>query len=296
MSASSTILAVLAADAIRSPALYRAFELARRASAPLHLLCLASAAEVDAVLVQEESNEPEHAHQRFEAEFGIALGVLAHELAAEGLRLSTEVVCTGAQHQAVLASVAGCGAGLVVKDVHRESGLRRLLMTPLDQQLLRQMPGELMLVAAGSAASPRRVLAAVDVLEPDQDAECLNLRIVQRARELADAPEAELHLVSVFAAPRGCAADSISADALARHAETFGRFADACAVPAHCRHRLIGIPGQQLTDLAQQRGVDLLVLGNHYRNALQRMLLGSTAEAVLEHAACDLLMVRNPRH
>ena len=43
--------------------------------------------------------------------------------------------------------------------------------------------------------------------------------------------------------------------------------------------------------LAQERGVDLIVLGSHGRRGLAR-LLGSTANAVLHGADCDVLAVR----
>jgi universal stress protein E len=41
-------------------------------------------------------------------------------------------------------------------------------------------------------------------------------------------------------------------------------------------------------------GADLLVMGAVSRSAVQRLLLGSTAELVLDFVPCDLLIVKRP--
>ncbi len=48
---------------------------------------------------------------------------------------------------------------------------------------------------------------------------------------------------------------------------------------------------REIIDYAQANEVDLIVLGSHGRHGLQ-LLLGSTANAVLHHANCDVLTVR----
>lgn len=52
---------------------------------------------------------------------------------------------------------------------------------------------------------------------------------------------------------------------------------------------------KEILRLAQEQGVDLIVLGSHSRRGLAA-LLGSTANAVLHHAHCDVLAVRIARH
>ncbi len=43
--------------------------------------------------------------------------------------------------------------------------------------------------------------------------------------------------------------------------------------------------------LAEQHSVDLIVVGSHGRHGI-KLLLGSTANAILHHAKCDVLAVR----
>ncbi|MFZ5698573.1 MAG: universal stress protein [Pseudomonadota bacterium] len=52
---------------------------------------------------------------------------------------------------------------------------------------------------------------------------------------------------------------------------------------------------KEILRVAQEQGVDLIVLGSHSRRGLAA-LLGSTANAVLHHAHCDVLAVRIARH
>lgn len=52
---------------------------------------------------------------------------------------------------------------------------------------------------------------------------------------------------------------------------------------------------KEVLRIAGERGVDLIVIGSHTRRGLA-VLLGSTANAVLQHAPCDVLAVRIARH
>ena len=52
-----------------------------------------------------------------------------------------------------------------------------------------------------------------------------------------------------------------------------------------------GSTRQEILQLAKKQNVDLIVIGSHGRQGIQR-LLGSTANAVLHGAPCDVLAVR----
>ena len=53
----------------------------------------------------------------------------------------------------------------------------------------------------------------------------------------------------------------------------------------------LGSTAKEILRIVQEQGLDLIVLGSHGRHGVA-MLLGSTANAVLHHAECDLLAVR----
>jgi len=54
-----------------------------------------------------------------------------------------------------------------------------------------------------------------------------------------------------------------------------------------------GIPTQEIIAFANEQQADLIVLGSHGRHGLA-LLLGSTVNAVLHHALCDVMAVRLP--
>jgi nucleotide-binding universal stress UspA family protein len=55
-----------------------------------------------------------------------------------------------------------------------------------------------------------------------------------------------------------------------------------------------GDPAAEILRLAQKRQCDLIVMGTHGRTGLDRLLMGSVAEAVLRKAPCPVLTVKAP--
>jgi nucleotide-binding universal stress UspA family protein len=61
-------------------------------------------------------------------------------------------------------------------------------------------------------------------------------------------------------------------------------------------HRLItGDPASAMVKLAEEEGVDMIVLGTHGRTGLLRLLMGSVAEAVVRRAKCPVLTFKQPK-
>ena len=52
----------------------------------------------------------------------------------------------------------------------------------------------------------------------------------------------------------------------------------------------IGVTKHEILRVAQEQSIDLLLLGIHGRHGIE-LLLGSTANAVLHHATCDVLAI-----
>ena len=140
-------------------------------------------------------------------------------------------------------------------------------------------------------ADYRRVLLAVDLTE-----ECR--RVARRARALASAADAQLHIVHVIEplslayggdVPMDLSSvqDQIHEQACAHLAD----FAEGFDVPEDRRHLVFGRPESEIHRIAETRAMDLIVVGSHGRHGLA-LLLGSTANGVLHGASCDVLAVR----
>lgn len=55
-----------------------------------------------------------------------------------------------------------------------------------------------------------------------------------------------------------------------------------------------GDAASEIARVAKERGVDLIVISSHGRTGLGRILFGSTAESVVRHAPCPVLVVKPP--
>lgn len=53
-----------------------------------------------------------------------------------------------------------------------------------------------------------------------------------------------------------------------------------------------GEAASEIVRVAREREVDLIVIASHGRTGLGRILFGSTAEAVVRHASCPVLVVK----
>jgi universal stress protein A len=54
----------------------------------------------------------------------------------------------------------------------------------------------------------------------------------------------------------------------------------------------VGYPFEEIIQVANDPEIDLIIIGSHGRSGIKRLLLGSTAERVVEHAPCPVLVVK----
>ncbi len=56
---------------------------------------------------------------------------------------------------------------------------------------------------------------------------------------------------------------------------------------------LMGAPTKEIAQFAEEKAADMIVIGTHGRRGLARLLMGSTAEVLLRHAPCQVLVVKH---
>jgi universal stress protein A len=138
----------------------------------------------------------------------------------------------------------------------------------------------------------RHILLAVD-LSPDADA------IGQRAADLARRLGAELSLLHVVEqvpvdpandvmVPERVLLDNQLVESAREALDALARRLGMTDSP---RLVELGVTKNEIIRIAREQGTDLIVVGSHERHGLS-LLLGSTANAVLHHAPCDVLAVR----
>lgn len=57
-------------------------------------------------------------------------------------------------------------------------------------------------------------------------------------------------------------------------------------------HVCSGVPFQEICYFAERENVQLIVVGTHGRSGLAHLLIGSTAERVVQHATCPVLSLK----
>ncbi len=73
--------------------------------------------------------------------------------------------------------------------------------------------------------------------------------------------------------------------------ESLSRFVDKAGLAYAEQMIKVGGTQNEIIQVAEQKNVDLIILGSHGRHGIS-LLLGSTANGVLHHASCDVLAVR----
>ena len=137
----------------------------------------------------------------------------------------------------------------------------------------------------------RHILAAVD-LSPE------GACVLERAQDLATRYGAALSLIHVIEPlPVDAAGEallppmSIESELHENAERKLRELADQAGVAQSRRHVVMGYTKREIIGFAEENGVDLIVVGSHGRHGLA-LLLGSTANAVLHGAPCDVLAVR----
>ena len=287
-----SILLVAEGPRRHTPGLQRAFDLAHRTGAPVHVLLVAhdSVVEGAAALVSPEVFQL--ARRQFNADRQAWLDALVAAWRRDGLKATGEVLWSADAHETIVKLCLERAPTLVIKDTARQGRLQKLLLGSLDWKLVRYCPAPLMLVRNGSEALPKTVLAAVDISTGASHP--LNDRIAETALALGGRTGADVHVAHAFPHARTAyaAVDRLYDAVRDNDALAFKAFADRHDFPSRARHWAVGTPAKELIKMVKAHGVDLVVMGSAYRSPLDRMFLGSTAAAAVAELPCDLLLIK----
>lgn len=140
----------------------------------------------------------------------------------------------------------------------------------------------------------RRILVPVDFSECSKQA-------LEYALALAEHFGAELTLLHVAPrippVPEFGPVDEVAVREARKELEAL-RVRVSAVLPSHTVLSALwaGEPHVEIVRAAEERAIDLIVLSTHGRTGLARILMGSTAEKVVRHAKCPVLIVRQRKH
>lgn len=137
---------------------------------------------------------------------------------------------------------------------------------------------------------PFVLVVGLDLTDTETSGYALN----QSARIALRIPGSQIHLIEVIAAGSSADVTREAAACLQRYAEAKATELGGLAGQTLGVHVRCGQPGREIAQFAHEVNADLIVVGTHRRSHLKQLLLGSTAEHVMETAKCPVF-VAGPR-
>ena len=223
---------------------------------------------------------------------------LARALNAQSV--TCEVAWTDSGWQALIQYVKDSRADMLIAQSNRPSRWRRLARTNEDWQLIRHSPVPLLLTRPECSHKYERILAAVDPLHADDKPAQLDHSILNHAASISKRHGASLCVLniatpsvtaSVAAAPAPDLACS-SPHVIEAHRAEIARLTESldCEVSEVCV--IPGVPANEIVQHAKDSDTNLVVMGAVSRSALRNLLIGNTAEKVLDQLSADTLIIK----
>jgi universal stress protein E len=238
------------------------------------------------------------------------LETLAAQFREDGIDVDVDARWDRPFDEGIVRKMIASAPDLVLKDTRYHSLIRRTIFSNADWNLIRNCPAPLWLAKSLDYMPPVRTLAAVDPMHEHDKPAALDTAILAAAQSVADLAGGELHVAHVFdsapialassagIAPGVPAAARASLDVveslMKSHREAFDRLLEGRGLRKRQIHFQRGAVTEVLPEVADWIGAHVVVLGAVSRGALKRVLIGSTAERVLDRMPCDLLVVKPP--
>jgi universal stress protein E len=213
--------------------------------------------------------------------------------------VTSEVVSFTRLYESILQTVVEVGADVVFKPYRQHSALQRTFSTPTDWRLIRYCPVPLLLIGDQESIRGKPVVAALDLSDSDRAHDELNRVVIAQAKVLAAILQSEIRYVYAYA-PRNAAVTVSGGLAYEMAEDAYGLLvADAQelvakhGVLAEDIHFIEGVAANVITDYARVIDASTVVLGTVARSGASGLLIGNTAESVVEQTSNDLLVVKH---
>lgn len=232
------------------------------------------------------------------------LEVIAGPLRRRGLSVTTAVEWDFPVYEAIIRAAEKFGANLIVAADHATVHHVPWLLRYTDWELLRVSPVPVLLVK-----SPRRyrrpvILAALDPRHAFAKPAALDAEILRFSATLADALKGVVHAVHAYVpAPANlplallntpselektlAASERAATQALRQVTQPMG--ISKARLHVEGRH-----PCDAVQEVATETGSQIVALGSISRSGVGRLLIGNTAEALIDRLKCDILVVKPP--
>jgi universal stress protein E len=302
MKAIRTILVAVKDPAAASqPALRKAAQLASGLGARLELFhAIDTPVYVDAFAVSGKT--PQQVQKSWRDAALKRLERHAAKLREAGLKVGCDAEWDFPAYEAVLRAGRNSGAQLIVAERHADKHYAPWLLRFNDWELLRRSALPVLLVKSSQAWEAPAVLAAIDPQHLFSKPAKLDTGILDHAAAIAGALGGSLHAVHAFMPgvvdfgsldlTQEDLAKKIEEAAQSKAQTGFYRALEGSDIPTAQRHLLEGPATDVIPTAAKKLKARLVVMGAISRSGIKRLLLGNTAERVLDSLTCDVLVVK----
>lgn len=265
------IFCVIDPTTTRQRALNRAAEALKRPDTTVHAYVCIEPVHTQTTDDREELMKAEVA--RYEA----WLERLVGDLPSQGGEITMEVDVSEDWREALAPAAKRYGADLIIKSSHQRHPLRRRLLKTSDWTLLRAAHCPVLLVKRDRVEPPTTVIAAVNLGAKDEEHGKLTDRVIEYANLVAEATGAELH-----------AANAYSGSLNFVHPPDLAKRVGIERSRAHVGDKS---PEELIADLADELDNPLIVIGSIARRGVPGVVVGNTAERILDTSPADILTV-----
>ncbi|MBT8079096.1 MAG: universal stress protein [Gammaproteobacteria bacterium] len=298
------ILCVIDPTTEAQPAMQRAAWLAKATSAELTLLIcyyneyLSGERFFDAPSLEKARKEVMTRQEDY-------LESVAAPLRKDGLSVKTAAVWDHPLYEGIVRVADKLGANVVFKDTHYHSATSRLFLTNTDWNLIRTCASPLWLVKPRDMQEHPVFIGSIDPMNDNDKPAALDDEILEISRYLAERTGGTVHAFHAFD-PRMAIAtatanayvpvslpyDEIEEQMREQHGKRFNEITKFHKIDDKNAHLVAGATFEELPDLTDELKADVCVMGAVSRNPWKRLFIGATAEKVMDHLPCDLLIVK----
>lgn len=222
-------------------------------------------------------------------------------------------ILTGKPFIAIISRVLAHKHDLIIKPAHKEPGLVRHLFDVSDKKLLRKCPCPVWLIKSAEQHGKLEFVVALDYEPDNPENEPLNRQLLEMAASLSMSEFAEWHIVhawqleheGILRSPRmGLTREDVDnmvkqeeqqrQQALSKMIEaccaSHGAAAQAFLMPT--LHLVQGDARTVVPEFLNDLGAELIIMGTVARTGMPGLLIGNTAEAILDQLDCSILAVK----
>ena len=225
----------------------------------------------------------------------------------QGLSIDTDVLWGHPLDRGVLRLVHDHRPLVVIKETRYHGGLKRAFFSNADWVLVRRCTAPLLLVKSRQPEASPRILAAVDPMHELDKPAGLDRAILALSTELASALHGRLDVFHAFdpapaianaagslTSPIAIPARELTTSLEQAHRSALEELLGEYSIDPSAVHLEEGVAAERLLSLARALPADIVVMGAMSRTGIARLIIGNTAERVLDVLPCDVLLVKPP--